>query len=155
DASPIWRRFPGLRAVGLADGGGLAVGAMDLPELRELSVTGRRPLLERWPALEVLRLKYADPGALASVLHGRNLPSLRVLALSGGSADAFLTALPEAPILDRLEELDLSGSSPVGPSGVAAIRSALERFRRIPRRALRIGEETDDPLLRELCNHVP
>lgn len=97
-------RHAGLRELRFESGGlpadvVRAVGASDLPALRRLDL---------W-------LGQAGYGAnttvddLAPVLAGTNLPALRHLALANAEiADAVAAAVANAPVVDRLEVLDLS-----------------------------------------------
>ncbi|MET0403685.1 MAG: WGR domain-containing protein [Cystobacter sp.] len=124
DISSLYRVLPGLRSLKLR-GGGLGLGEVVLPELREFTVeTGGLPLeavqslaKAKWPKLERLEVwfgseEYGAGGGvedLQPLLDGQGVPALKHLGLRNAEfANALCTALPQAKVLTRLESLDLS-----------------------------------------------
>lgn len=104
------------------------LGVVELPRLRALDLVTRgltRDNLEslrdaQWPALERLVLWISDAGvddcdveldALAWIFEGERLPAIKHLGLCGrADARELLERLIDAPIVARLEVLDLAGT---------------------------------------------
>ncbi|WIG96531.1 WGR domain-containing protein [Myxococcus sp. SDU36] len=124
DISGLLKVLPGLRKLRLR-GGDLALGDVDLPELREFTVeTGGLPLAAiksiasaKWPKLERLEMWFGreDYGAeggvedLQPILDGKDLPNLKQLGLRNSEfTDELAKVLPTAKVLKQLEKLDLS-----------------------------------------------
>ncbi|GHG72672.1 WGR domain-containing protein [Comamonas sp. JC664] len=124
DVSSALKVLPNLRTLRLR-GGELALGDIDLPELREFTVeTGGLPLnaiksiaSAKWPKLEKLEIwfgsdNYGAEGGVEDIqpiLDGQGLPNLKHLGLRNSEfTDALAQALPSAAVLPRLEKLDIS-----------------------------------------------
>lgn len=125
DVTPLLEAFPELREFGVRGGTGLELAPVKHTALRKLVVqTGGLPkevvrgaAASDLPSLEVLDLwlgtsEYgADTGAddLAPILSGERLPALRHLGLRNSEIqDAVAAAVAGAPVVGRLETLDLS-----------------------------------------------
>ncbi|MFG2983390.1 STM4015 family protein [Streptomyces sp. NPDC048258] len=125
DVTPLLEAFPALREFGVRGGEGLVLAPVKHPELRRLVVeTGGLPrevvrgiAASDLPALEVLDLwlgtsEYGadtEPEDLEPILSGARLPALRHLALRNSEIqDAVAVAVAGAPVVARLETLDLS-----------------------------------------------
>jgi hypothetical protein len=125
DMSPLFGAYPQLVYFGVRGGDRLSLGHFDLPALTTLIIqTGGMDaniLLEvsqaHLPALEHLELwlgtrGYGWTGTLEDLkpfLTGTQFPELKYLGLRDSEiADDIAVALTDAPILDRLETLDLS-----------------------------------------------
>lgn len=125
DAGPLLRTLPGLRELGLRGGNGLRVSNASHAGLRRLIVqTGGLPkvvvndiLTGDFPALEHLELwlgndNYggdATPDDFALLLAGSCFPALVSLGLMNSEIiDALVPLVAKAPILERIEALDLS-----------------------------------------------
>ncbi|MFD3755628.1 STM4015 family protein [Streptomyces sp. NPDC058622] len=125
DVTPLLEAFPELREFGVRGGTGLALTPVKHTGLRKLVVqTGGLPgevvrgvAASDLPSLEVLDLwlgtsEYgADTEAqdLAPILSGELLPALRHLGLRNSEIqDAVAAAVAGAPVVGRLETLDLS-----------------------------------------------
>ncbi|MFI2436731.1 STM4015 family protein [Streptomyces sp. NPDC018693] len=125
DVAPLLAGFPELEELGVRGGSGLAFTALRHTALRKLTVeTGGLPVAavrgigaSDLPALEHLDLWLGTPdyggdseaADLEPVLSGARLPSLRHLGLRNSEMqDAVAAALASAPVVARLEVLDLS-----------------------------------------------
>ncbi|MFD9441480.1 STM4015 family protein [Streptomyces sp. NPDC060006] len=125
DMGPVLEAFPGLEEFGVRGGNQLMFPAVRHERLRKLTVeTGGMPAeavrgvaASDLPALVELDLwlgtsEYggdADVADLEPVLAGTRLPRLTRLALRNSEIqDAICTALASAPVVARLEELDVS-----------------------------------------------
>lgn len=125
DLAPLLQAFPKLTHFGVRGSENLAWEARAYPELRELTFQsgGLPPEVVRavgasdFPELTDLELYLGDSeyfgGSdvedLAAILDGARLPALRYLGLRDDeNADATAAALAHAPIVARLEVLDLS-----------------------------------------------
>lgn len=125
DVGPLLENFPELEEFGVRGGTGLALAPFTHGRLRSLTVqTGglsarivRNLAASALPALEHLDLwlgtsEYGGDSALCDVepvLRGDLLPSLRHLALRNSDIqDEIATAVAGAPVVARLETLDLS-----------------------------------------------
>ncbi|MFY1826198.1 molybdenum metabolism regulator, partial [Myxococcus fulvus] len=123
DVSPLYTALPKLHTLTLR--GDMVLGAMHLPELRELTLETsglsreslRSILSASWPKLEKLELWFGVPEHGGDVsfedvrplLEGTGMPRLVHLGLcNAGFTDALCEALPSAPVLRRLTRLDLS-----------------------------------------------
>ncbi|NUP54104.1 MAG: STM4015 family protein [Catenulispora sp.] len=137
DLAPLLAAFPKLTHFGVRGGQGLAWEARAYPGLRELTFQsgGLPPAVVRavgasdFPDLTDLELYLGDSeyfgGSevedLAAILDGARLPALRYLGLRDDeNADATAAAVAHAPIVARLEVLDLSLGT-LGDEGVAAL----------------------------------
>jgi uncharacterized protein (TIGR02996 family) len=124
DVEPLYAVLPRLNSLRLR-GGGVSLGKIRLPELREFVMeTGGLPLAAvksiaraHWPDLERLEVwfgnrYYGAEGGVSDIrpiLDGKGLPKLRRLGLRNADfTDRLCKALPEAPVLPQLEVLDLS-----------------------------------------------
>ncbi len=124
DVSPALKVLPNLRTLRLR-GGDLALGDIDLPELREFTVETGGLFLNaiksiasaKWPKLEKLEIwfgsdNYGAEGGVEDIqpiLDGQGLPNLKHLGLRNSEfTDALAQALPSAVVLPRLEKLDIS-----------------------------------------------
>ncbi|GHH25140.1 STM4015 family protein [Streptomyces lanatus] len=125
DVSPLLAGFPALEEFGVRGGTGLGFTAVSHGALRSLVVeTGGLPAevvrgigASDLPALEFLDLWLGTPdyggdseaADLEPILSGARLPRLRHLALRNSEMqDAVAAALASAPVVERLEVLDLS-----------------------------------------------
>lgn len=125
DVSPVLAAFPALECLRIRGGTGLVLGTPRHEALRELIVESgglaaqvvRGILAGHLPRLEHLELWLGDQGYgatttvedLAPILEGTALPALRYLGLRNSDiADALADALAKAPIVGRIQTLDLS-----------------------------------------------
>ena len=125
DVTPLLTGFPGLEEFGVRGGSGLEFPAVSHGALRRLVVeTGGLPAAavrgiggSDLPALELLDLWLGTPdyggdseaADLEPILSGARLPNLRHLALRNSEIqDAVAAAVASAPVVERLEVLDLS-----------------------------------------------
>ncbi|WP_369197889.1 STM4015 family protein [Streptomyces djakartensis] len=125
DVSPLLAGFPALEEFGVRGGSGLGFSAVQHSALRRLVVeTGGLPAAvvrgigaSDLPALEYLDLWLGTPdyggdseaADLEPILSGARLPRLRHLALRNSEMqDAVAAAVAAAPVVARLEVLDLS-----------------------------------------------
>jgi hypothetical protein len=125
DLSPLWLAFPNLEHLVIRGGDGLVVGEMKLPHLKSLRIeagglsgevvrnVGRSTL----PELEsvVLWLGESNYGATVTIkdLEGfyacHEMPKLKYLGLCDSEIqDAIAEFIATAPVVDRLDVLDLS-----------------------------------------------
>ncbi|WP_449589951.1 STM4015 family protein [Nocardiopsis lambiniae] len=125
DLSALVTSFPSLERLGIRGTGSLSLPVDGHPALRSLTLQGgglpadlaRQVLAGDYPALEHLELwlgveNYGgdtSPEALAPLLNGEVHTGVRSLGLRNAEhTDMWVRALAEAPILERLEDLDLS-----------------------------------------------
>ncbi|GAA2614054.1 STM4015 family protein [Dactylosporangium fulvum] len=125
DVAPLLGAFPGLEVLRIRGSEGLRLSPVRHRRLRELGIeAGGLPATvvrgisdSSFPALTTLELWLGVSGYggditvedLAPILGGAELPSLRRLALRNAEiADQVAAALAGAPVVARLEELDLS-----------------------------------------------
>jgi hypothetical protein len=124
DVSPLYGAFPNLRELWLRGGDELAVGSIELPKLETLVIeTGglsaqvvKDVFASTLPSLEHLELWLGidDYGADTSAedfegLELGNFPALRSLGLCDCDyADELAAVIARAPVVNRLERLDLS-----------------------------------------------
>lgn len=137
DVTPLLTGFPELAEFGVRGGTGLEFPALEHTALRKLVVeTGGLPVEvvrgvggSTLPALEHLELWLGDSmyGAdttvadLEPILSGTRLPALRHLGLRNSEIqDEIAAAVAAAPVVDRLETLDLSMGT-LGDEGAAAL----------------------------------
>ncbi|MFD4728361.1 STM4015 family protein [Streptomyces seoulensis] len=137
DVTPLLTGFPELAEFGVRGGTGLEFPALEHAALRKLVVeTGGLPVEvvrgvggSTLPALEHLELWLGDSmyGAdttvadLEPILSGTRLPALRHLGLRNSEIqDEVAAAVAAAPVVDRLETLDLSMGT-LGDEGAAAL----------------------------------
>lgn len=121
---PLYKAYPGLRELRVR-GGEIALGTIELPELRSFTVeTGGLPLAAvrsivkaTWPKLEALEVwfgqeNYGAGGGVKDLEHllgGEGVPVLRTLGLRNSEfTDALCEALSTAKVVARLQALDLS-----------------------------------------------
>lgn len=125
DVTPLLAAFPRLEEFGVRGGTGLEFSGLSHPSLRRLTMeTGGLPAAvvrgvsaSDLPALEHLDLWLGTPdyggdsgvSDLEGILSGARLPRLRELALRNSEMqDAVAAAVAAAPVVARLEILDLS-----------------------------------------------
>ncbi|MFF9523271.1 STM4015 family protein [Streptomyces achromogenes] len=125
DVTPLLTGFPALEEFGVRGGSGLEFPAVSHARLRVLTMeSGGLPAevvrgvgASDLPALEHLDLWLgtpdyggdSEPADLEPILSGARLPSLRHLALRDSEIqDAVAAAVASAPVVARLETLDLS-----------------------------------------------
>ncbi|WP_370365965.1 STM4015 family protein [Catenulispora sp. GP43] len=137
DLAPLLRAFPKLLTFGVRGSENLGWEQRAYPELRELTFQsgGLPPEVVRavagseFPELTDLELylgeeEYfggAEIADLAGILDGAGLPKLRYLGLRDAeNADEVAAAVAHAPIVSRLEVLDLSLGT-LGDEGAAAL----------------------------------
>ena len=140
DLSPLWNAFPKLEQLQVRGGDGLRFGTIRHKALRSLVVEAgglsREVVVEvahaRLPVLEHLELWFGSEwyGGNATVedlrpfLTGKRFPKLRSLGLRNfGAGDTLAAAIAEAPILQRLDTLDLSLGT-LGDAGAGAFLTA-------------------------------
>ncbi|MFP2909743.1 TIGR02996 domain-containing protein [Pyxidicoccus sp. 3LFB2] len=171
DVSPLYAVLPRLRTLRLR-GGGVELGDLDLPELRELTVeTGGLPLAAvrsvmsaRLPNLERLELWFGSPRYggeagledLRPLLDGEVLPGLRKLGLRNADFMAALCReLPRTKLLPRLQELDLSLGN-MADEDAQVLANHAGAFRHLERLDLRENMLTDEGAQRlaDLCADV-
>lgn len=137
NVGPVLPAFPGLEVLHVRGGDGLDIEPLRHERLKELVVeTGGLPriVLERvagahLPALEHLELwlgtsNYGYDGTaddLRAILAAGRFPALRRLGLRNSEvADEVAALVATSPILDQIQELDLSLGT-LGSAGVAAL----------------------------------
>ncbi len=125
DVSALWPAFPKLEEFRIRGVGGLTFGKLKHAKLRCLAIESgglpERLLREIWavdlPKLEHLELwlgtpSYGgieEPGPLEPLLSGKHFKKLKYLGLRNCEiADAVAKAVADAPLLGRLQMLDLS-----------------------------------------------
>ncbi|MGC5038620.1 STM4015 family protein [Streptomyces sp. DT190] len=125
DVTPLLHAFPDLEELGVRGGTGLRFPALSHSGLRKLTMESgglpaevvRGVAHSDLPALEVLDLWLGTPdyggdseaADLEPILSGARLPRLRHLALRNSEMqDAVAAAVASAPVVARLEVLDLS-----------------------------------------------
>ena len=125
DLGPLLTAFPSLERLAVRGTGDMALSVDGHPALRSLVLQGgglpavlaRRVVAGDYPALEHLELWLGvsdyggdtTPGDLAPVLDGKAHTGVRSLGLRNAEkTDVWVRALADAPLLDRLENLDLS-----------------------------------------------
>ncbi|MCP3062917.1 TIGR02996 domain-containing protein [Myxococcus sp. K38C18041901] len=139
DVSSLYTALPRLHTLTLR--GDMVLGAMHLPDLRELTIETsglsreslRSILSASWPNLEKLELWFgvAEHGGNVSfedvrpLLEGTGMPRLVHLGLcNAGFTDAVCEALPSAPVLRRLTRLDLSLGTMTSKGAAALVAGA-------------------------------
>jgi hypothetical protein len=150
--------------------GRMTLGAIDLPQLRQLSLVsgGQRAHVlhsiaaARWPSLEELTVYFgtSDYGGnctladLAPILAGDNLPHVTSLGLCNSTfADALVVALVAAPILPRLKRLDLSAGT-LGADGARTLLAHADKLEHLA--AIALGDNYLPPeLAAELVRRLP
>ena len=137
DLTPLLRAFPKLLTFGVRGSENLGWEQRAYPELRELTFQsgGLPPEVVRavagseFPELTDLELYLGDEyyfggsqaADLAGILDGTHFPKLRYLGLRDAeNADEVAAAVAHAPVVSRLEVLDLSLGT-LGDEGVAAL----------------------------------
>jgi hypothetical protein len=137
DLTPLLRAFPNLLTFGVRGSENLEWEQRAYPELRELTFQsgGLPPEVVRavagseFPELTDLELylgeeEYfggSEAADLAGILDGTHFPALRYLGLrDADNADEIAAAVAHAPIVSRLEVLDLSLGT-LGDEGAAAL----------------------------------
>jgi hypothetical protein len=168
DVTPLLENFPELTWFGVRGGTGLGFTPLRHERLRTLVVESgglpagvvRNIAASDFPALENLDLwlgtdEYggnSGPADVQPILDGARLPSLRYLALRNSVVqDELAQALSEAPVVARLEVLDLSMGtlSDVGAAALLAGRP-LTHLRKLDLHHHYIGAESQ-ARLREMC----
>lgn len=144
DVSPLMLAFDGLEHFRVRGGQGLSFGRLSHPNLKSLAVeTGgmdvnllRELITADLPNLEHLELWLGDDGYgwngtvedLQPVLSGKNFPKLKYLGLKNSCiADDIAKAVVTAPILERVEILDLSMGTLSDEGGAALAASEVIR----------------------------
>ena len=137
DVGPLLAAYPGLEHLRVRGGMGLGFGCERHDGLRTLILeSGGLPgeLVRQVAAADLPRLEHlelwlgtegyggdAAVGDLAPILAGERLPALRSLGLRNCEfADALAAALADAPVLGRLDALDLSLGN-LGDEGAVAL----------------------------------
>lgn len=138
--SSLWGRFPRLEQFRVRGGSNLALGDIRQESLKELVIeTGGLPssiinevITANLPNLEKLELwlgddEYGwedDPLVILPLLESTNFPKLKVLGLRDSKAsDEVATMVTDSPLLEQLEELDLSLGT-LGDEGARALLNA-------------------------------
>jgi uncharacterized protein (TIGR02996 family) len=172
DVTPIYGgALPRLRELVL-QGGKMALGTIDHPELRAFEVrTGgfSKQNVEsiagaRWPRLERLELWFGhhwygcdvQVEDIEPILAGEGIPGVRHLGLRNAEfTDALCGRLGGAKVLDQLESLDLSMGI-MTDEGAAALAGARDRLRHL--RRLDVSDNYLTPkgerLVKGLCREV-
>jgi hypothetical protein len=144
DVSPFFDAYPSLEHFQVRGGNGLSFGALRHDQLKSLTVeTGGLPAevvrqiaAADLPALEYLELwlgttDYVDCATvddLRPILCGERLPKLSYLGLCDSEiADEIALALEDAPIVGRLQTLDLSLGTLSDEGAQALLRAPLVR----------------------------
>ncbi len=139
DVTPILTAYPALENLRIRGGEGLALGPVRHDGLRALVIESgglpasvvRSVCAAEFPNLEHLELWLgsedyggdATPQDLAPILSGAVFPRLKYLGLRDCEwADALAAALADAPVLRRIETLDLSLGT-LGDEGAVALLS--------------------------------
>src|SRR5215467_1904959 len=149
DVSAFWGAFPNLEEFGIRGGNQLQLGAIKHAKLKTLKVEAGglpRTVVREigdadLPELEHLEIWFgtpdyggdSEPDDLAPILDGSRFPKLVSLALRNCEwADQLAAAVAQAPILDRIRQLDLSMGT-LGDAGVDALVAspAVRRLQRI------------------------
>jgi hypothetical protein len=137
DLSPLLTAYPGLQFLRVRGVIGLSLGGLNHPNLRHLGIeSGGLPLSvmteilhSHLPKLEHLELWLGDDfygfdfglEELLPLFQGDDFPSLTYLGLRDSViTDEIAQAIAHAPILDQLDELDLSMGT-LGDEGAAAL----------------------------------
>jgi len=136
DLSGLWPAFPGLKELRVRGGNGLVLGKMDLPELTSLIIESgglarevvADALAAKLPSLTHLELWLGEEnyGATSDAqqfegLALPNMPALKTLALRDCDyADQLAAVIAKAPVLSRLDRLDLSLGT-LGDEGADAL----------------------------------
>lgn len=148
DLSPLLAGFPDLQFLRVRGVIGLSLGSLNHASLRHLGIeSGGLPLTvlhdvlhSNLPKLEHLELWLGDDvygfdfglEDLLPLFHGDNFPALTYLGLRDSViTDEIAAAIANAPILDQLEELDLSMGT-LGDEGAEALLAS-EKIRRLQR----------------------
>ena len=139
DVSPILAAYPALECLRIRGGEGLVLGTPRHDELRTLIIESgglsaevvRGIIAGHLPKLEHLELWLGDSGYGATttvddlnpIFDGSRFPGLKYLGLRNSEiADAIAVALSSAPVVGRIQTLDLS----LGNLGDAGARALLE-----------------------------
>ena len=137
DMSPLFLAYPGLEHFMVRGGTALSIGSLKHPNLRSLVIeSGGLPAgvirdvgASELPALEYLELwvgtdNYggdATPDDFKELLSGTKYPKLKYLGLRDAEiADEIAKIVAQAPLLDRIEVLDLSMGA-LGDEGANAL----------------------------------
>jgi hypothetical protein len=170
DVSPIWSVFPRLEEVRIRGSQSLSLGRSPLhANLRTLTIEcgglPRSVLAEiaaaNFPSLETLELYLGDnnygwDGSVADldpILSGRLFPKLKYLGLRDSSeADEVAAAVARAPIVERLEVLDLSLGT-LGDVGAEALLAspAIRKLKKLDLHRHFISEEVSARLATLPC----
>lgn len=137
DLSPLLAAYPDLEHFGVRGGNSLSLGQLQLPRLQTLTVQSggldasvvREVMQADLPELRHLELYLgtdnygatATPEDITPLLDGDLFPKLRYLGLRDSDrADEFAQVIANAPILERIEVLDLSLGT-LSDEGAAAL----------------------------------
>ncbi|MFG3344382.1 STM4015 family protein [Streptomyces sp. NPDC048018] len=171
DVTPLLAAYPALRALGVRGGTGLAFPPVRHTGLRSLLVeTGglsgavvRGIAGSELPALEDLELWLGTDtyggdttvADLAPLLAGDRVPALRRLGLRNSDIqDEVAAAVADAPVLARLEALDLSMGTLTDVGAVALLAGgALTGLRRLGLAHHYLSKETADRVAAALAPH--
>ncbi|GAA5193931.1 STM4015 family protein [Rugosimonospora acidiphila] len=168
DLTPLLAAYPNLRILRVRGTGGLSLGRVRHTGLRELALEGgglpaemlRAVIDADLPGLERLELWLGTPryggdvgvADLGPLLDGARFPALRALGLRNAEiADRVAGAVDGAPLVARLEELDLS-LGVMGDEGGEALLSGrpLTHLRRLDLRRNYLSERMAARLVAEL-----
>jgi hypothetical protein len=142
DLSAVWPSYPKLEQIGVRGGNGLTLGRICSTALKSLTIEAgglpsrviRDALAAESPNLEHLEIwtgarRYgadSSPADFAALFAGGLFPKLKTLALRDCEyADDLAKAIAEAPILGRIETLDLSLGNLSDKGGEALLASKL------------------------------
>ncbi|MCP3142632.1 WGR domain-containing protein [Pyxidicoccus xibeiensis] len=146
--TPLCEALPQLRSLRLR-GGGVSLGKIDLPELREFILESGglgRPSVKainaaKWPKLERLEVwfgseNYGAGGSekdLQNILDAKDLPELKHLGLCNAEFTAQLCVLlPKSRVLKQLETLDLSKGT-MTDADAAVLAANADAFKHLKR----------------------
>lgn len=164
DCSPLWAAFPQLEELRIRGAEGLSLGEIQHDSLRKLvleagglsSAVVREVVSARLPRLEQLELWLGTEECggdscladLAPLLAGRGFESLTSLGLRNSSlTDQIASGLAAAPLLGRLQQLDLS----LGTLGDEGARALLNSSRLSSLRKLDLHRHfLTDPVIEQL-----
>lgn len=140
DVSAFWGAFPKLQEFGVRGGNQLQLGRIRHKNLKKLSVQAGglpRGVVQSIASADLPELEHLEvwlgtpdyggdstPADLAGILDGTRFPKLKTLALQNCAwGDDLATIVATAPVIKRIERLDLSMGT-VGDAGVEAIAAS-------------------------------
>lgn len=169
DVSPLWEAFPQLEELRIRGSNGLSLGRVRHTTLKKLVLESgglpaevvRQAIAADLPQLEHLELwlgteEYGGDATvedLAPLLSGEKFPNLKYLGLRNATiSDEIATALATAPVLERIERLDLSLGT-LGDEGARALLNCgrLGHLRELDLHHHYISEEVADQLAELPC----